>query len=125
MAGHSTGGGGFGAASITYEIAPGILQAVDVFTESDLFGAFETFVAVHVNLGGNDDDNRQYFLTSGYITKFAGLHYEGFVELPPNSILYVHIRGNIDPVIRVVDHRLQRPPGKELIQIAKSILSPA
>lgn len=125
MSATHTGGGGYGSAIVTFDLAPGILIGFDVFTEGDLWKSFATFVTVNVCVGGATYDHRQFNLISGYITQFVPLHWQGFIELPPDATCFCRIRGTLSYNIRFVDHRLERGPKTEVIEIAKQLLSAA
>jgi hypothetical protein len=103
----TTGGGGtatFG--EFTQPASPGILLALSCFCNPPHEHNFQTFVSIGVKVSDARLDGRNVELASGYIREEQGITWTGLYPLKSGDLIYMFLRGNLNPIFQLVDKRL-------------------
>jgi len=102
----SPGGGGFGFYSDFLILDPGVLINVSGFTDATYLQATCTWCEIGIAAAPFSNATRHTCLIAAYITNESPLHWDGFYPIPDNSLLYLKVRGNLNPIINIFEHRL-------------------
>jgi hypothetical protein len=103
----STGGGGAsGQAEFTQPTAPGILVSLACFALEPHPLAFQTYAQIGIKTDIGALDGRRIQLASGYIREEEGITWTGFYPIHDGDLIYMFLRGNLDPLIQLVERKL-------------------
>lgn len=122
----STGGGGASTFGQFQQIvSPGIIVSLSCFAQDTILDDFQTYASIGVTTSTTITQGRRVILASGYIRLEHGLSWTGFYPLHDGDLIFMHLRGNLNPVFHLVERRLtadtQIIPGVTLASILSAI----
>jgi len=100
------GGGGSGQAEFSQPTAPGILVSLACFALEPQPTAFQTYAEIGIKTNIKALDGRRIQLATGYIREEQGITWTGFYPIHDGDLIYMFLRGNLNPVIQLIDRKL-------------------